>query len=195
MLLADTMAIFFVIVGLIITFPSLWLLCAALWPAFLERSCRAVEGGIWKSFFLGIPVAFVSVLIVVIVGKLPASFGQIGGILSFSILMLFAQVGVAGLACSIGSRLFSAGAGQPAWKATMRGGAVLVLSWLLPLVGWFLILPASIIIGAGTSLRACFSGKKQKKSVLSQSQDRESSAALPSTEIAESSADHIGTGA
>ena len=194
MLLADTMAIFFVIVGLIITFPSLWLLCAALWPAFLERSCRAVEGGIWKSFFLGIPVAFLSVVIVVAIGKLPASFGQIGGILSFSVLMLFAQVGVAGLACSIGSKLFSGGASQPVWKATLRGGAVLVLSWILPLVGWFLILPASIIIGAGSSLRACFSGRKQKRSALSLSQNMDSNIVIPSSEITESSADHFGTG-
>lgn len=156
MLLADTMAIFFVITGLLITFPSLWLLCLALWPRFVQRTCTAVEGGLLRSFLIGIPITVLAIVIIVIVGKLPASFGQIGGILTFSLLMLFAQAGVSGLATQLGRRLKSPADLDRPWKATLRGGIVLALSYLLPLVGWFLILPASIIVGAGSSLRACF---------------------------------------
>ena len=153
MLLADTMAIFFVVLGLLITFPCLWLLCSAIWPRWVEQNYEAVERGVFKSFFIGIPVVAVAVVIVAVLGKLPASAGQIGGIMSFSFLMVFAQTGVAGLAKLIGRRLESPADLERPWKGTLRGGIVLVLSYLLPLVGWFLLLPGSIIVGAGSATR------------------------------------------
>ncbi len=169
MLLADTMAIFFVILGLLIAFPSLWLLCSGLWPAFVSESCQLFEKGILKSFFIGIPVTAASVFIIAALGKLPASFGQIGGILSFSLLMLCAQSGLAGLAMLLGRRLKSPVDQERPWKGTLRGGVVLALSYLLPLLGWFLILPASVIIGIGSSARVCFNriAKKMKKGAVS----------------------------
>lgn len=163
MLFADTMAWFFVIVGLLITFPSLWLLCTGLWPNFVERASHAVSGGIIKSFLIGIPVTALAVFIVIVVGKLPASFGQIGGVLSFSALMLFAQTGVAGLAKQLGLKLFYPEGTERPCRPVLRGGAVLVLSYLLPLVGWFLILPASIIIGAGSATRACLAKRNKSE--------------------------------
>ncbi|MBX9723516.1 MAG: hypothetical protein K2X81_19075, partial [Candidatus Obscuribacterales bacterium] len=132
MLFADTMAIFFVVIGFLIAFPSLWLFCSGLWPAFVQRTTDAVEKGFWKSFLIGIPITVLSVVLVVVVGKLPGSIGQIGGILAFSLLMLFAQTGVAGLAGLLGRRLRSPADIERPWKGTLRGGIVLSLSYLLP---------------------------------------------------------------
>jgi hypothetical protein len=156
MLFADTMAIFFVVIGFLIAFPALWLFCSGIWPAFVQRTADAVEKGLWKSFLIGIPITALFTFLIAIVGKLPASIGQIGGIVLFSLLMLFAQCGVAGVATLLGRRLKSPADIERPWKGNLRGGIVLSLSYLLPLVGWFLILPASIIIGAGSATRACF---------------------------------------
>ncbi len=152
MLLADTMAIFFVIIGLLITFPSLWLFCEALFPAWVDESSSAVKHGFIKSLLCGIPVVLAAVFIVAILGKLPGSVGQIAGILSFCLLMLFAQLGVAGFARVLGMRLKNSEK-DTTIRVTLRGGAVLVLTFLLPILGWFLILPGSIVIGAGSSIR------------------------------------------
>jgi len=65
--------------------------------------------------------------------------------------MLQAHTGVSGLATSIGRRLASPLDEQNAWRSTLRGGVVLELAYLLPLLGWFVILPASIIIGSGAA--------------------------------------------
>ena len=157
MLFADTMAIFFVILGLLLAFPSLWLFCRALWPEYVARSTEAVG---LKSFFIGIPVTAVAVVIVIVVGKLPASFGQIGGVLAFSALLLYALVGVAGLATHIGNRLPSPADIDKPWRTTLRGGIILSLTYLLPLLGWFLIIPVSVITGAGCATRALFQRKK-----------------------------------
>ena len=158
MLFADTMAIFFVILGLLLAFPSLWLMCKGIWPEQVERTTELVG---LKSFFVGIPVTVVAVFIVIGLGKLEG-IGQAAGILGFSVLLLFAEVGVAGIATVIGRRLKSPVDQEQPWRATLRGGIVLVLSYLLPLVGWFLILPITIISGGGAATRMLFPRKKAK---------------------------------
>jgi hypothetical protein len=37
---------------------------------------------------------------------------------------------------------------QP-WRRVLRGGAVLGLTFVLPLIGWFLVLPVSLLMGVG----------------------------------------------
>jgi hypothetical protein len=39
---------------------------------------------------------------------------------------------------------------------------IMELSFLLPVLGWFVLLPASIIIGAGATTRACLKRDKTK---------------------------------
>jgi hypothetical protein len=41
---------------------------------------------------------------------------------------------------------------QQPWRATLRGGVALGLASLLPILGWFVILPAAVIIGGGANL-------------------------------------------
>jgi hypothetical protein len=65
--------------------------------------------------------------------------------------MLQAHTGVSGLATSIGRRLASPLDEQRPWRSTLRGGVVLELTFLLPILGWFVIQPASIIIGSGAA--------------------------------------------
>lgn len=178
MLFADTMAIFFVILGLLLAFPSLWLFCRALWP---EQVARTTETVGFKSFLIGVPVTAVAVFIVIVVGKLPASFGQIGGVLAFSALLLFAQIGVAGIATHIGNRLPSPVDKEKPWRVTLRGGIILALTYLLPLLGWFLIIPVSVITGAGSATRAFWPKKKPTRSTQVESGSTGSAGIFPAS--------------
>src|SRR5690606_25398357 len=65
-----------------------------------------------------------------------------------------------GIATLIGARLSSSEIIEPKWKTTARGGAVLSLSYLFPLVGWFVILPVSLVIGCGATVRAIWNRKR-----------------------------------
>jgi hypothetical protein len=62
---------------------------------------------------------------------------------------------VAGLVTVVGERLTEPSGDvdsrQP-WRATLRGGVALGLASLLPILGWFVILPAAVIIGCGANL-------------------------------------------
>ena len=162
MLMADTMAIFFVILGLMIACPALWLLCRGLWPEIVATTKADCVATLWKPFLVGLPITAAAIVSVIFLSKLPQ---PVGGISSLGLLCLFityASSGVAGLATLVGERLPSPADADCPWKATIRGGIVLELSYLLPILGWFVLLPISIIVGAGATTRALLKSRKPK---------------------------------
>jgi hypothetical protein len=160
MLMADTMAIFFVILGFMLAFPALWLLCRGLWPNAVAAATAECDKSLFKRFAAGLPVTLAALILAGALRKMPGSFGAIaaGGLIS--VYLVYAAAGVAGLATCIGLRLNSPADSERPWRATLRGSIVLELTCLLPIIGWFLILPASIIIGSGATSLALFKLKR-----------------------------------
>lgn len=155
MLMADTMAIFFVILGLLLAFPGLWLLCRGLWPQTVIKSASICRTGLVKPFLAGLPFTAVVIFAAVVL----TNFGAAGKITATGLICAFlvlANIGVAGLVTCIGERLPSSADVSQAWRATLRGGVVLELVYLLPILGWFVILPISITIGCGAGVMALF---------------------------------------
>ncbi len=154
MLMADTMAIVFVVLGFLLALPGLWLVCRALWPGVVERSRARCEARPIVSFLVGAALTLGAILVSAVVGKVAGGAGQIAAFAISSLFAMFAHTGVAGLASHLGRRLPSpADAGRP-WRETLRGGVVLELSYLVPILGWFVILPVSIVLGAGAAALA-----------------------------------------
>jgi len=154
MLMADTMAIFFVILGLMLAFPGLWLLCLGLWQKSVTASADYCSRGLVKPFLVGVPITLAMIFAASILNKVPGAIGNIAAIGTVCIYVLFSSTGVSGFATSIGRRLTSPVDTDRPWRATLRGGIVLELSYLLPILGWFIILPASTIIGCGAATLA-----------------------------------------
>src|SRR5882762_1733137 len=153
MLMADTMAVFFVIVGMMLAFPGLWLLCLGLWPQTVAEAAERCRRGLRLSFLVGLPVTIVVVFSTLKLLNSLGGLGKAAGIGLLCVFMLHANIGVSGLATAIGRRLASPVDQARGWRATLRGGVVLELSYLLPILGWFVILPASIVIGSGAVTR------------------------------------------
>jgi hypothetical protein len=151
MLMADTMSIFFVILGMMLALPGLWLLCRGLWPASVAAAADRCRKGLWFSFVVGLPITIMMVAATSILFNVLGPVGKIAGVAVVSLYMLQAHAGVSGLVTSIGRRLATPLDEQLQWRATLRGGVVLELAYLLPILGWFLILPASIVIGSGAA--------------------------------------------
>jgi hypothetical protein len=154
-LMADTMAIFFIILGFMLAFPGLWLLCRGLWPAMVNDAAARLNRGLWKSFLVGLlPTAIIVFAVVMLFNVGPVA--KVVAIALFSAFMVYAHTGVAGLATAIGQRLASRIDEEQPWRATLRGGIVLELTYLLPILGWFVILPMSIVIGCGATTLSIF---------------------------------------
>lgn len=151
MLMADTMAIFFVILGLLLAFPGLWLLCRGLWPRAVTSAAAICGRGLIKPFMAGLPVTIVMIFVAAALGNLGPP-GKIAAAAMVCLHLMFANCGVAGLTTAIGDKLAAPVDSQQPWRATLRGGVALELASLLPILGWFLILPASMIIGCGASM-------------------------------------------
>lgn len=153
MILADTMAIFLVIVGLLLAFNGVWLLSRALWGPLVAHAIDAHHEGMIKSFLLGLPMTAVAVVVSGAMMNNKQGLWGLGGLVLFSLYFLFANVGVAGMAAMIGEKLGSKN-GEPPWKETVRGGSVLTLAFLFPLAGWIVLLPVALVTGCGANIRA-----------------------------------------
>ncbi|HKQ73083.1 MAG TPA: hypothetical protein VJ810_05100 [Blastocatellia bacterium] len=150
MLMADTMAIFFVILGLLLAFPGLWLLCRGLWPRVVIEAAAVCGKGLIKPFIAGLPVTAAMIFAAAVLGN----FGSAGKIAAGAVVCLYVMIancGVAGLVTVVGERLATPLDSQQPWRATLRGGVTLGLASLLPILGWFVIFPSSVIIGCGAS--------------------------------------------
>jgi hypothetical protein len=156
MLMADTMAIFFVVLGFLLAFPGLWLLCRGLWPDRVTASAARCDRGLIKPFLAGLPITFLSGVAAIALNNGAGVPGKIAAIMLFCAYLIHAHTGVAGLATCIGERLKSPADRERPWRATLRGGIALELSYLLPVLGWFIILPASFIIGSGAAALSTF---------------------------------------
>jgi hypothetical protein len=154
MLMADVAVWTALFVGLMVVLPAVWLLFGALWPSAVQRAQERIPRKPVSTFFIGLGVSLLFTILVGVLGQaslappalIVASFG-----LGWSLL------GVSALARHVGARLSSPG--DPAWKPHLRGGIVLALSFLVPFLGWMLVFPIAIVLGAGAATTAVFRRK------------------------------------
>lgn len=150
---ADTIAILLLIVGFLLSLQGLWLFCRALWPTKVIAAATRCGRNPIKSFLAGIGVTLVMMVGTALAGQAGAP-GRVLATGLVSLYVVFSGVGVAGLATHMGQRLSSPTDDRRPWAATVRGGVVLELAYVVPVVGWFVILPASVVMGAGAATLA-----------------------------------------
>ena len=120
-------------------------------PALVVRLVRAVVPPT-TPLNVVVPVLLISIVIAIFAKRL----GPIPGLLVSGSAIAWGLTGLVGYASLIGERLW---AGAEAWRQTRNGGLVLICCALLPMVGWFLLLPLFVLIGMGVSVRCLFNKK------------------------------------
>jgi hypothetical protein len=164
MVVADVMAVVFSVIGMLLALPGLWLLCAGLWPNQTKAAEADYATALWKSLLTGlIPAAIVFVLVAVL-SKL-GPLGGIAAIFTVSVFVVYASIGISGLATLVGKRLPSPQDEACPWKCTLRGAIIIEVSCLIPFVGWFILLPMAFILGGGATTRTLFRRKKKEEAV------------------------------
>ncbi len=153
--MADVFSVVFIILGFWVALPALCLTLRAFWPGALERSRAQTAEHPWRCVFVGLGVLLPGVFVSVFVASQPAAAKPIG-LLLFAGLFLYTFVGVSGLVTHLGGGLRSPSDEARPWLATLRGALCLVMSATIPFVGWFLICPAALVIGAGAMTLSLF---------------------------------------
>jgi hypothetical protein len=151
MLFSTVLIWLLIAVGFVVALPALWMLTGGLWPEKAGRLRRVAESGLIKSFLVGLGPLLVAVIAVSILAKLP-KMGALAA-LSSGVLLAWGFMGVTGRATLVGERLWPSA--EP-WRQVKHGGLTLVCCALLPVVGWFVLLPLMAVIGGGIQVRAWF---------------------------------------
>jgi hypothetical protein len=149
MIFADILFWFLMIAGAYLALNAYWLAAVALFRPLVERARLTYATRPVAATLAGL-VALVPVALVFVVFAKAAHPGVklVSGALVMVPLVL-ALVGSAGLADKIGAGLAApVDAAQP-WRRVLRGGAVLGLLFVVPLLGWFAVLPLTLASGLG----------------------------------------------
>lgn len=148
----------FIHLGVILVVTAYYTVSAALAPQLAERSRTRFAQHPWSTLFIGLAVSIPWVVVAMV--TLNASNGLakfVGGIL-LALWILAALVGGAGVAQHIGA---NASSNSNDWTQTVRGGLLMTLTWVLPVVGWFGMLPLTLITGVGCLTKDVFAKTPQ----------------------------------
>lgn len=156
MLMADAFAIFFSVLGGILGHVALWLLCRGLFPKTSKMAGEAIDRSVFIPFLVGIPLSVVAMVAIVIVSSVLGGLGHALGVTAACVFVFYAHIGLSGIVGVVGARLGSPDAPSSPWAATLKGGAALSFAWVLPFLGWFGLIPLSIVVGAGATTIGIF---------------------------------------
>jgi hypothetical protein len=151
---ADVYKILYILLGFYAVFVSYWLLAAGLFPTLVGRCSASYAQRPWKTLLVGLLTFGPVQLLGWGLAAVPNPAVKIVGttILLFSVLLGF--IGSAGLALRVGEGLKAEIDEKSPWRRNFRGALVLGLSFNLPLLGWFVVLPLSLMSGFGALVLA-----------------------------------------
>jgi hypothetical protein len=153
MIMADVFKIVFLVVGTLVVIVSYWLAATALFPVAVARARELYEQRAVRitllGTLLGAPLFLLGATLTA-AGQTPA-VKIMGGALA-SLVLLLALFGSAGLCQRIGNGLPAPLDEFQPWRRVYRGGAVLALTFVLPIVGWFAIFFWTLISGFGAAV-------------------------------------------
>ncbi len=154
MIMADVAAVFGTLLALGIAFPGLMLTLTLIFPALTGRAETRLTRTPWKSIFLGAAALTFTLIPILALLNLPDSGAQFLGFVGIILLFAVAGIGAAGLANALGSRLDTGETPLSPVAKTVRGAIALELAAAFPLVGWFLVIPATLIASLGAAIFA-----------------------------------------
>ena len=146
--MADILKILLIILGILIVYVSYWLLSEALFPGLVSRAAEAYRKPV-KLTLVGLAAALAPVVLGIVLSKLPNPLAKLAGLTLMIVPGMLGLAGSAGLTMKIGAGLpVPEDVSQP-WRRVLRGGTVLACSFLLPVVGWFIIPIWVLVSGFG----------------------------------------------
>jgi hypothetical protein len=155
MIMADVWKIVFLVLGTQAVMVSYWLLAAALFPEALRRTRAAYDVQSGRLTLVGIGVSVPLLFAGTVLLQQGANpLLKLVGALLLSTPVALGLAGSAGLCDRIGAGLPGDADARLPWRRVLRGGAVLSFAFVLPILGWFLLLPWTLVSGVGASVRA-----------------------------------------
>ena len=151
MLFSTVLTWLLIAVAFVVALPALWLLARGLWPEKVDKQRQVAARGLFKSFLIGLVPLIGGVFLITLISQIP-KMGALS-VLVGGALMAWGFIGAGGIAALVGERLWPQ---VEPWRQTKHGGLTLTCCALLPVVGWFALLPLLAILGWGINVRTWF---------------------------------------
>ena len=149
--MADVYSVFGTLLALGIAFPGLLTGIWLLFPDSVGRAQQRLERTPYKSLFFGLGAAMATALVVSVLSAVPAAlFKFVGAVVALAAFAV-ATIGAAG-ATSVMSARLQLIEGKGGLGAFVRSALALELGAAFPIVGWFVILPACLVVSYGAGL-------------------------------------------
>ena len=149
MTIATVLTVFLVILGVMLVFQAFWLFGTALFPRMVGQARDRYKTPI-RTTLIGLVVVVPTYFIGIFwLQNIDNIIVKIIGLVIGVVPLILGAIGSAGLCQLIGLGLPAPGDQSQNWRRVWRGGWVLNFCYLLPLIGWFVILPWGIISGCG----------------------------------------------
>jgi hypothetical protein len=155
MIMADVWKVVFLVLGTQAVLVSYWLLAAALFPDALLRTRAAYHARSGRLTLVGIAVTAPLLLFGTVLLQQGANpLLRLLGALLLGAPVALGLAGSAGLCDRIGAGLPGDADARLPWRRVLRGGTVLSFAFVLPLIGWFVLLPWTLVSGVGAAVSA-----------------------------------------
>ena len=146
---ADVLQVLLLILGAMLVFQAFWLFGTALFPRMVGQARDRYKTPI-RTTLIGLAVVVPTFFIGIFwLQNIDNIIVKIIGLVIGVVQLILGAIGSAGLCQLIGLGLPAPGDQSQNWRRVWRGGWVLNFCYLLPVAGWFVILPWSIISGCG----------------------------------------------
>ena len=146
---ADVLQVLLLILGAMLVFQAYWLAGAGLFPRLVGQARDRYKTPI-RTTLIGLAVVVPTFFIGIFwLQNIDNIIVKIIGLVIGVVPLILGAIGSAGLCQLIGLGLPAPGDQSQNWRRVWRGGWVLNFCYLLPVAGWFVILPWSIISGCG----------------------------------------------
>ena len=156
MLISTVLMWLLIALGIAISLPAIWLVAEAMSApeATSWRRDRAAAGLI-RNLLFGLLPAVATFLAAAGLLRIARGAAGVFVLAGVGLLLVWALIGAGGLARLVGERLWPDDARTPL-RTTARGGTLLVSCCLLPIFGWFGLLPLLLVTGIGIQVRGLF---------------------------------------
>jgi hypothetical protein len=158
MIMADVLKIFFLVLGAASTVIGYWLFFEACAGGMVTRCSRTYDTKPFKALFLGLllglPATFAGIAMLQNGGPVVKGVGAV----VLMTLVFIGLLGSTGLARNVGNKLSINSAARSPWVGVLSGGIILCCVYLLPILGWFVMIPATL----GSGIGAAFLSRKEK---------------------------------
>jgi hypothetical protein len=151
--IGDSFAIVALIAGVCLSAWALIMAVALVFPGKALHARNRLERRPWASFFIGMLIWATAGLVSVAFLANPLPLAKLMGWMGILTLSSIAAVGSAGLATLASERLRALAPDQTPYAHLSKSAGYIVVAGLVPMLGWFLIVPFLIFAstGAGTA--------------------------------------------